>query len=199
MHHTNPPAARMPATSPSRRRLAALAATLLIGSALLAALPQPASAQTPAAHQVSASYQHISGLIAQRQYAQAVEAADQYLAGNGRDPQVRFLKGVAQDGLGDTPGAIATFTELTQVYPELPEPYNNLAAIHARQGDYEKARDALLLAVQANPAYAAARENLGDVYIQLAQQQYRQAQALEPGNARLPLKLQAAEQLLGQP
>ena len=28
-------------------------------------------------------------------------------------------------------------------YPQLPEPYNNLAVIYAQQGDYEKARDAL--------------------------------------------------------
>jgi Flp pilus assembly protein TadD len=163
---------------------------LLSSCALLLAAAPAVAQRSVQAQQVSASYQHIEGLIGQRQYAQAIEVADQYLARNSRDPQVRFLKGVAQQGQGDVAAALATFTELTQLYPELPEPYNNLATIYAGQGDFDKARAALLLALQANPAYAAAHENLGDVYSQLALQQYRQAQALEPRNAALERKLE---------
>ena len=173
---------------------------VVLGALWLALAPIPCAwAQSGVAQQVSASYQHISQLIAQQNYGAAIETADQYLASNSRDPQVRFLKGLAQQGQGDIEAAVATFNELIQQYPELPEPYNNLATIYAAQGDYDKACEALLLALQANPAYAAAHENLGDVYRQLALQQYRQAQTLEPRNAALARKLERSTAELNQP
>ncbi|KAF1018500.1 MAG: hypothetical protein GAK30_03650 [Paracidovorax wautersii] len=201
MHHDSRPTAFPDSSAHRRPRLrswSGLLAALAVATGLLAVAtaPQAVRAQTTEAAQVSAAYQGIQSLIAQRRYAQAIEAADRYLEGNARDPQVRFLKGVAQTESGDTPAAIATFTELNQVYPELPEPYNNLAAIYAGQGDYDKARDALLQAIHANPAYATAYENLGDIYIELAAQQYRQAQSLDRRNARLAPKLRLIQQLL---
>ncbi|MFT4190690.1 MAG: tetratricopeptide repeat protein [Comamonas sp.] len=172
------------------RLMLALATTAAFGLAPLAAQAQGTAAQ------VQQRYGDIQTLISQQKYAQAIEAADRYLADNPRDPQVRFLKGVAQTGAGDDAAAIETFTALTQVYPELPEPYNNLAAIHARQGDYEKAREALQQALRANPAYAAAHENLGDIYIQLARQQYQAAAERESGNQGVQRKLHQAQQIL---
>lgn len=173
----------------------ALLATLLALASLTTA-PQRAWAQAEVATQVRSDYQAIETLIQQRRFDDAIAAADLYLSHNARDPQVRFLKGVAQTGAGLTDAAIASFSELIQVYPELPEPYNNLAALYAGQGDYGKARDALLQAVEANPDYAVAHENLGDIYIQLAAEQYRTAQQLDSRNRRLAPKLRLTEQLL---
>src|SRR2546425_9737176 len=75
------------------------------------------------------------------------------------------------------------FTKLTQDYPELPEPYNNLAVIYASQGQYEKARAALEQSIRTHPSYATAYENLGDVYAKLASQAYDKALQLDSSNS----------------
>jgi hypothetical protein len=59
--------------------------------------------------------------------ADAQTKTDAFLAAKPRDPQMRFLKGVIQRDSGKVNEAIATFNKLTEDYPELPEPYNNLA------------------------------------------------------------------------
>ena len=99
-----------------------------------------------------------------------------------RTPQARFLKGLILTEQGKTKEAIEIFTELTQDYPELPEPYNNLAVIYASQGQYDKARTALELSIRTHPSYATAYENLGDVYAKLASQAYDKALQLDSSN-----------------
>jgi cytochrome c-type biogenesis protein CcmH/NrfG len=44
-------------------------------------------------------------------------------------------------------------------------------------------------ALRANPGYAVAHENLGDVYALLASQAYARASKLDPANAALPPKI----------
>jgi Flp pilus assembly protein TadD len=132
-------------------------------------------------------------------YEQAIATADRFITAKPRDPQMRFLKGVAQAEAGKAADAIATYTQLTQDYPELPEPYNNLAALQAAQGQFDKAREALEGAVRANPNYATAHENLGDVYTRLATQSYTKAQQLDANNATVAPKLAMSRQLLGTP
>ena len=60
----------------------------------------------------------------------------------------RFLKGVILTEQNKTGEAIKVFTALTEDYPELPEPYNNLAVLYASQQQYDKSRQALELAIQ---------------------------------------------------
>ncbi len=79
---------------------------------------------------------------------------------------------------GKTADAINIFQKLTEDYPELPEPYNNLAVLHAAAGNFDKARVALERAIRTNPTYATAHENLGDVYAKLASQSYDKAMQL---------------------
>ena len=120
-------------------------------------------------------YSDVNQLVRAGKLADALGKADQYLAGKPRDPQMRFLKGVIQTESGKPNDAISTFLKLTEDYPELPEPYNNLAVLYAGQGQYEKARAALEMAIRTNPSYATAQENLGDVYAKLASQAYSKA------------------------
>ena len=124
-------------------------------------------------------YGDVSQLLRSGKQAEALVKADQYLAGKPRDPQMRFLKGVIQTDSGKTADAIATFTRLTEDYPELPEPYNNLAVLYAGQSQFDKARAALEMAIRTNPGYATAHENLGDVYARLAAQSYARALQLD--------------------
>jgi len=156
-------------------------------SAVLRLLVAVAALSMSAAH--ADDYADVSRLMRAGQYAEAMTKVDQYLASKPRDPQMRFFKGVIQTETGKTNEAIATFTKITEDYPELPEPYNNMAVLYAGQSQFDKARAALEMAIRTNPSYATAHENLGDVYARLASQAYSKALQLDGGNAAVPPKL----------
>lgn len=119
----------------------------------------------------------------------AMQRADEVLKEHPRDVAVRFIKGVMlADARRDTE-AIAQFQKISEDFPDLAEPYNNLAVLYAGAGDYPKARATLEQALRTNPAYATAHENLGDVYAALAAQSYARALKLEPASTSLPRKL----------
>ena len=120
----------------------------------------------------------IDALIAQKDWTNALTQLDERLKTNPRDVQAMFKRGTVLARLNRDNDAIAAFTELTQAYPELPEPYNNLAALYAKHGRYEEARAALETAIKANPNYALAYDNLGDLYLRLASESYKRAQSL---------------------
>ena len=141
------------------------------------------------------AYGDVNQLLKSGKETEALAKADAYLVANAKDPQMRFLKGVIQTQAGSTAEAIATFQALTQDYPELPEPYNNLAALYASQNELEKARTALEMAVRMNPSYAIAHENLGDIYARMAGQSYGRALQLEPANPLLQPKINLLREL----
>ena len=138
---------------------------------------------------VFADYAEVNRLMRAGQYPEATAKADQFLAGKPKDPQMRFLKGVILTEQGKPQDAITAFTKLIEDYPELPEPYNNLAVLQAGQGQFDKARAALEMAIRTNPSYATAHENLGDVYAKLASQAYSKALQLDGGNTGIQPKL----------
>lgn len=105
---------------------------------------------------------------------------------------MRFIKGMILSEQGKSTEAINVFQKLTEDYPELPEPYNNLAVLHASAGNYDKARVALERAIRTNPAYATAHENLGDVYAKLASQSYDKAMQLAEPSQQPPQKAKLA-------
>jgi Flp pilus assembly protein TadD len=123
------------------------------------------------------------------QTAAAMQRADQFLITRPKDPQMRFLKGVMLTDSHFDAQAIEQFQKLVDDYPDLAEPYNNLAALYAAAGDFTKARVTLEQALLTNPGYATAHENLGDVYAALAGQSYARALQLEPRNVTVPPKL----------
>ena len=137
----------------------------------------------------------VSQLLRTGKLVEAMTKAEAFLAAKPNDPQMRFLKGVIQRSSGKQAEAIATFTKLTEDYPELPEPYNNLAVLFAGQGQFDKARAALEMAIRTNPSYSTAHENLGDVYARLASQAYNKALQLDGANAAVPPKLALIREL----
>lgn len=134
-------------------------------------------------------YSEVGALLRSGKAAEAISRADQFLVGKPKDPQMRFFKGVALAEMGRATEAITTFTRLTEDYPELPEPYNNLAVIYASQSQFDKARAALEMAIRTNPSYATAHENLGDIYARLASQAYSKALQLDSSNTAVQPKL----------
>ena len=116
--------------------------------------------------------QDANKLFKQKQYSQAMDKVNGILSGKPKDAQARFLKGLIFTEQGRAVDAIKTFQALTEDYPELPEPYNNLAVLYDSQGQYDKAKLALEMAIRTHPSYSTAHENLGDIYAKMASQTY---------------------------
>ena len=140
--------------------------------------------------------QDIDGLLKRGQHAQALERVNRYLAQNPSDAQGRFKKGLILAEQNKVAEAIEVFTKLSQDYPKLPEPHNNLAVLYASQGQYEKARQQLEMSIRTDPRFATAYENLGDVYTKLASQAYDKALQLDSSNSVAKNKLSLIRDLL---
>jgi tetratricopeptide (TPR) repeat protein len=168
----------MKPSSGRTHRGAALVAASVLSLALAAFTSVTAHAQKAPA--VRDDTPQIDASIASQDWQAALAELDARIASNPHDAQAKFKRGTVLARLNRDDDAIRQFTELTQRYPELPEPYNNLAALYAKQGRYQEARTALETAVKANPSYGLAYENLGDLYLHLAEQSYRRAQSLGP-------------------
>ncbi|HSD43415.1 MAG TPA: tetratricopeptide repeat protein [Burkholderiales bacterium] len=128
--------------------------------------------------------------------AAALAAVDKHLAGKPQDADARFLRGVILTELARPDEAFDVFLRLTQDFPELPEPYNNLAVLYAARGEYERARASLEMAIRAKPDYATAYENLGDVHARLSSQAYEKAAQLDARNRNAAAKLALARELV---
>ncbi len=140
--------------------------------------------------------QDIDRLLKQGHHAQALERVNQYLVQKPRDAKGRFIKGLILAEQNKVAEAIEVFTALARDYPELPEPYNNLAVLYATQGQYEKARQQLEMSIRTHPSYATAYENLGDVYTKLASQAYDKALQFDSSNSAAKNKLSLIRDLM---
>ena len=138
----------------------------------------------------------VQSLMKQGQMPQALEKVDAYISTKPKDAQGRFMRGLILTELGRSADAIAVFTKLTEDFPELPEPYNNLAVLYAQQKQYDKARTALEMAIRTHPSYSIAHENLGDVYAKLASQAYDKALQLDSSNTATQTKLSLIKDLI---
>jgi tetratricopeptide (TPR) repeat protein len=139
----------------------------------------------------------VSKLLRSKQYAEALAKTDAQLAKHPRDAQMRFYKGVILAEQNKTAEAIAIFTKLIEDFPDLPEPYNNLAVLYAASGQYEKAGATLDMAIDTNPTYATALANRSDVYARMASQAYEKALQLEPEKSANPPRLMLVRTLSG--
>lgn len=129
--------------------------------------------------------------------SEALALADATLAEQPRAAQVRFLKGVMLIEQKRDDEALKVFTALTQDYPELADPYNNLAVLYASKGQLQNALVALQSALRNEPEHRLAQENLGDLYLVLAQRAWAAAQARSKGDdAELVRKLRLAKEIL---
>jgi len=141
----------------------------------------------------------IEALHKQGQTEQALQQADAAIALQPRAAQIRFLKGVMLSDLGRSSEAVEVYVSLTQDYPELADPYNNLAVLYAARGQLDAALQALQQALRNDPKNLRARENLGDVYLALALQAWNTAEVQSKGeDAKLLRKLKQAESIVPQ-
>lgn len=167
-------------------------------SRFFAALVTCALLATPSVQ--ASEVQEINSQFRKGNLPAALDRANRYLAKNPKDAQARFLKGLILADQGKTNDAIKVFTDLTEDFPELPEPYNNLAVLYASQSKYDSAKNALEMAIRTHPSYATAHENLGDIYAKMASIAYDKALALDNKNAGAQTKLALIQEMMqGQP
>jgi tetratricopeptide (TPR) repeat protein len=114
----------------------------------------------------------IEKLVKTQKFPEAISRINELLIKSPRNVQLRFVLARLQIELKQYPAAQKTLIEITQQFPELAEPYNNLAALAANQGQWIEARDYLELALKLKPNYAIASANLGEVYTRLAAKAY---------------------------
>lgn len=147
------------------------------------------------AHSIPAVVVEAQTLINQGQFEQALQNLDRHLNSAPEDADARFTRGLVLVRLNRNAEAIKAFSDMTRDFPQLPEPYNNLAVLHAQKGDYDKARDALESALGTHPSYGVAHENLGDIYAALAAAAYNRALTLDQDNPSVRAKLNLINQL----
>ncbi len=140
-------------------------------------------------------YEDAARLLKQGRHAAALKKVDTAIAANPQDARARFLKGLILTEQNQTAAAINVFSGLTRDYPELPEPYNNLAVLYAAQGKYDVARESLEMAIRTHPSYTVAHENLGDVYAKMASEAYDKALSLDRSNQTAQTKLSLIREL----
>ncbi len=128
---------------------------------------------------LQADISQVQQLISSQNFTQALNSIERLLKTQPKDEQALFLKAIALQKLGRDDDAITTYKKLTVIAPSLPEPYNNLAVIYAKQGKQVKAREALLNAINTNKSYATAYRNLGNIYGHMAASAYSKALATD--------------------
>ena len=153
--------------------------TLCLSWVMVCSMFGVAHAQGPAV--ITDPHQQVEQLMRQDQIEPALAKIQAHLVQRPRDPQMRFWQAVLLTRQGKREQAMQVYTALTQDFPELAEPHNNLGVLQAANNDIDLAQRSFELALRADPQHALAHENLADVLLRQAQRHYqRAAQAPAP-------------------
>jgi tetratricopeptide (TPR) repeat protein len=137
----------------------------------------------------------IAAQSSQGQHSAALERINNHIKSHPNDVQALFMRAVMLAEQNRKEDAIKAFTEITEKFPALPEPYNNLAVLYADLGQLDKAKKSLESAIKTHPSYATAHENLGDIYAKMATEAYGKALQLDKSNASAKSKLSLIKDL----
>ncbi len=170
-------------------KLRALAAPVVLAAALL----------TVAGAAQAADIDLARDLLSRGEAERALAVAESALLRQPAEAALQFVRGVALMDLRRDDEALAQFERVAQQFPELPEPYNNIALLHARGGRLEPARQALEAALRNDPGHRAARANLGLVHLMLARQHWELLAAGGVIDPALGRRLEAVRALLSTP
>jgi tetratricopeptide (TPR) repeat protein len=138
----------------------------------------------------------VRALSAQGDAASALRRVEAAMAADPSDVQLRFLRGVLLIDLQRDAEALAHFQQMSLEFPELPDPYNNLALLYARAGQLDEARVALETALRNDPGHRTARANLAQIYLMLAARALETLLAQSPTEARQQRRLDAVRALI---
>lgn len=132
--------------------------------------------------------------------AAALSTLNTWLDTHPDDDRARYLKASALAGTGHDDDALNLLQALARRYPQRPDVWNNLAIVEARTGRLVDARKTLEHAVQIAPQDAALQQNLGDLYLALANAAYdRAGQMARSRREQLGVLLPALQDLGAEP
>ncbi len=143
----------------------------------------------------SGDFEQANALYAKGELDLALEKVNALLAQQPKEAQARFLKALILTDQKKISDAIPILIGLTEDYPTLPEPYNNLAVLYALQQRYEEASAMLELVIHLHPDYTTAYENLGDIYAHLARRSYDNALKFDQSNTAISMKAAVIKRL----
>jgi tetratricopeptide (TPR) repeat protein len=123
----------------------------------------------------SASYPQLQQLLEQKKYTEAIERGESLMREHPDHAHAAFMTAYAYQQTGQQQKAINLYQKVIAENPELPEPRNNLAMIYLSQGDYDRASQLLVQAINTHSSYATAYENLSRIYKGIASEAYRRA------------------------
>ncbi|WP_236844334.1 tetratricopeptide repeat protein [Bordetella sp. 15P40C-2] len=130
----------------------------------------------PTPSQIAAHIERLLNAGKTQEALEMIEKREAAIKGQrGTDVQLMFQHARALAALDRVPEAMDIYRDMTTRFPELPEPWNNLAVLYAQQGELDQAQSALEMALQADPQYAEARANMGDIQLMLALRTYQNA------------------------
>lgn len=137
----------------------------------------------------------------------ALQALDNLLADDPDNLEALYYQGLLRLEQEDTSGARQAFQRIADIYPDAIQApvLNNLALTYAQDGELQRARTMLLSAIARDPDYATAQSNLGDIYIRLAVEAYREADRLygpddgDGASSANQAKLEYLEELFQEP
>ena len=158
------------------------------------------SVDTSIPETASGAASRLSAMITQGQAAQALQEIERRQNANDRiiapatDVQLLFLKGRALAALERRPQALEVYRSMTSSYPELAEPWNNMAALYLQSGLLDSAYEALKTALSINPRYGVALRNMGMVQLMLSQKAF--ADASRHGIPGAATQAQAIERII---
>ena len=150
---------------------------------------------SPFAHSMQSNIEEIKLLLKNGKYVLAETLTNNSIEDNLNDPELLFYKGIIETNMGKNNQAIDTFRNLTERFPELPEPYNNLAVLYAEKGQFSLAKEILEQAIKTNPSYLTAHINLGDIFTKMASESYNKALEIDKSNNVAITKLSMITQL----
>ena len=153
------------------------------------------SVQSPQGEAVASLEQALSAQ-ASGQWQRAMDSTRHALSTQPGSVHWQLLYSALLIQSGDWRAARCALQTMAQNFPELGAVHNNLAVVHAAQGDWHLAAQSLEDALRADPKYALAAENLAEAHLQLAEQALEQAQEMTPNNGEIKQRLAAVRALL---
>ena len=139
--------------------------------------------------------EEIKLLLKNGKYVRAEKLISDSIKVKPNNPELLFYKGIIETNIGKNDAAINTFRNLTERFPELPEPFNNLAVLYAEKGQFKLAKEILEQAIKTNPSYLTAHINLGDIFTKMASEAYNKALEIDKSNNIAITKLSMITQL----
>ena len=110
-----------------------------------------------------------------KKYQSAIQLTKSIIQKAPENIAAKILQAQSLSKLNKHKQAIKLYQAVLEARPDMPEVYNNLASLYARQGELEVARQTLENGIATNKQYQTLYENLSAIYVEMARGAYSKA------------------------